>query len=217
MPAYAPLPLRLRTAFIRWRPWAGLCLLAWALLALPLARAQALPDDITELRVERGEAGALLLSAAWRMTLPPLAETALLQGIAVHFVVQAEVLRPRWYWTDKIVARATRQLRLSYQPLTRRWRLVQSSGGEDAAGLGMALGQNFDTLGDALAALQRITRWTVAEPGTLDDGASYAVDLTVRLNTSQMPRPLQFGVLGRSGWNLLLSRSILVPRLEAAP
>lgn len=172
--------------------------------------------EITELRVERAENG-LVLSGGWRMELPALVENALYQGIAVHFSIEAQVVRPRWYWADKTVARTVRHLRLSYQPLTRRWRLVQSAGMPEAAGLGVALGQNFDELADALAALQRIARWQIADAALLDDNASYVVDFQVRLDTSQLPRPLQIGAVGRSSWNLSLSRRIVVPPVEAPP
>ena len=58
-----------------------------------------------------------------------------------------------------MVAEATRYLRLSYQPLTRRWRLSTSSVPFTNSGLGVVLGQNFDELdepvchvaGDSLA------------------------------------------------------------------
>ena len=125
----------------------------------------------------------------------------------MHFVADAQVVRPRWYWSDKTVAHATRHLRLSYQPLTRRWRLTQSSSRDETASQpGLALGQSFDALDDALAALQRLAGWKIAEAAAVEEGATYQVQFQFRLDISQMPRPLQFGAVGRSGWNLALSR-----------
>lgn len=170
--------------------------------------------EITEMRVERTSEG-LLLSAAWRMELSALVENALYQGIAMHFVAEAQVVRPRWYWSDKTVARATRYLRLSYQPLTRRWRLVQASSAQDLTGLGMALGQSFDDLPEALAAMQRLARWKIAEAHDLDDGKAYEVNFQFRLDTSQLPRPLQFGTLGKPGWAVSLSQRLELPAVEA--
>ncbi|AVP58955.1 DUF4390 domain-containing protein [Pulveribacter suum] len=171
--------------------------------------------EITDMRVERTPEG-LLLSAAWRLDLPSLVETALYQGIAMHFVAEAQVLRPRWYWSDRMVARATRYLRLSYQPLTRRWRLVQASSAQDLTGLGMALGQSFDELPEALAAMQRLARWKIAEADELDDERMYEVSFQFRLDTSQLPRPLQFGTLGKPGWAVALARRVELPPAEAA-
>ena len=41
-----------------------------------------------------------------------------------------------------------------------------------------------------------------------------SVQLRFRIDLSQLPRPLQIGALGRSGWNLQLSRTQM---LEDAP
>jgi len=165
-------------------------------------------EGVSDLRLEASD-GGLYLSAALHFELPPLAEDALLKGISIYFVEEAEVLRERWYWTDKAVARATRYLRLSYQPLTRRWRLSQAAVPFSASGLGLgsALGQTYDELGDALAAMQRIARWKIAEIDDIDRNAAHLVHLRFRLDMSQLPRPFQIGAMGRSGWDLMLSRT----------
>ena len=172
-------------------------------------------SEVTELLVEHTE-GGVLLSAGWQMELPLLLENALYQGIALHFIAEAQVLRPRWYWSDKTVAHAMRYLRLTYQPLTRRWRLVQSSTAREAAGGEASLGQTFGDFDEAMAALQRIARWKIADASALEAGASYVVHFQFRLDTSQMPRPLQFGAVGRSNWNVALTRSIELAPTEAS-
>lgn len=180
------------------------CLVAlW--LGAAAARAQG-SGEVTSLQLDHTPQG-LYLSATLQLELPDLVESALYKGISVSFVTEAEVVRQRWYWYDKTVARATRYLRLSYQPLTRRWRLAQSPTAFGASGLGVSLGQNFDELSDALASMQRIARWKIAEPGIIDPRARYQVQLRLWLDLSQLPRPLQIGAMGRSGWNLSLERS----------
>lgn len=191
---------------------AGLLLL-W--LALPAARAQGHGGEVSELQLQRSPEG-LYLSAALQLELPELVRDALLKGISIHFTTEAEVLRERWYWSDKVMAHATRYLRLSYQPLTRRWRLMQSPVPFAATGLGVSLGQNFDELSDALAAIQRVSRWKIAEPGVLDDDSDYTVRFEFRLDLSQLPRPLQIGAVGGSSWNVALSRSVRLPAQEGA-
>lgn len=189
----------------------------WCAMALPaLVHAQP-ATAISELRVERTDEG-LFLSAALQLELPALVEDALYQGIPVFFVAEAEVLRERWYWSDKTVAQAHRYLRLSYQPLTRRWRLQVASAPFTNAGLGVALAQHFDDYDEALAAMQRIGRWKIAEPSELDSGVGHVVQLRFRVDMSQLPRPLQIGALGpRSGWNLLVARSQRLPAEHPAP
>lgn len=196
------------------RLWLLFCMCFW-LFAPGLAPAQTGPvtgtggvEGVSDLRLEASD-GGLYLSAALHFELPPLAEDALLKGISIYFVEEAEVLRERWYWTDKAVARATRYLRLSYQPLTRRWRLSQAAAPFSASGLGLgsSLGQTYDELGDALAVMQRIARWKIAEIDDIDRNAAHLVHLRFRLDMSQLPRPFQIGAMGRSGWDLVLSRT----------
>ena len=184
--------------------------------ACPPVAAQ-VPGEVVQMQLERTGEG-LLLSAGLRFELPELVEDALRKGIPMYFVTEAEVLRERWYWSDKTVAQAQRYLRLSFQPLTRRWRLNVSSTPFTNAGLGMALGQSFEDYAEALAALQRLSRWKVAEATDVDDDARYVVQLRFRLDLSQLPRPFQIGAVGpRSGWNLLVSRTQALPPLPTPP
>ncbi|HWI81579.1 DUF4390 domain-containing protein [Ramlibacter sp.] len=178
----------------------ALCLLA---LAAP-AQAQSGNAEITQLRLERSEEG-LLLSANVRFDLPPVIEDALAKGIPMFFVAEAVLFRDRWYWYDKQVVTAARHMRLSFQPLTRRWRLVVSS--SPIGNSGLALGQTFDTRDEALAAVQRIYRWKVAEPGDIDAEGRHNVDFRFRLDVSQLPRPFQIGAVGQADWSISAMRN----------
>jgi len=129
----------------------------------------------------------------------------------MFFVMEAQVRRDRWYWSDRVVAEATRYLRLSYQPLTRRWRLSTSSVPFTNSGLGVVLGQNFDELDEALSAMRRVIRWRIGDADVLEPNAAHTVQLRFRLDMSQLPRPLQIGAVGRSDWNLLVFRSQRLP------
>lgn len=164
------------------------------------------PAEVVGVRLERAD-DSLSLSASLDFTLPELAVDALQKGIPMFFVMEAQLLRERWYWSDKMVAEATRYMRLSYQPLTRRWRLNTSNVPFTNSGLGVVLGQNFDDLDEALSAMQRVSRWRIGPSDALDVDAAHTVQLRFRLDMSQLPRPLQIGAVGRSDWNLLVSRS----------
>lgn len=185
--------------------------LAWLLLAAGLwgAAMPAQANEITALRLERsGE--ALLVSAQIRFELPAVIDEALQKGIPMFFVAEATLLRDRWYWYDKEVASASRYMRLSYLPLTRRWRLLVSSAPVGQAGL--ALGQNFESRDEALAAIQRISGWKIADAGEVEIDSRHHISLRFRLDTSQLPRPFQIGAVGQSEWNISASR---VQRLSA--
>lgn len=171
----------------------------------PLVGAEPATESL-ELRVYSSSDG-LHLSTELPVDLPRAIEDALHQGIPLFFVVEAQVLRQRWYWSAQTVAQTVRHIRLSYQPLTRRWRLVVSPSSIDRSGLGVMPGNNYDSLEEALAAMKRIARWKVADAPALEAGEHYAVQLRFRLDTSQLPRTLQVGILGRSSWNLVLQGS----------
>lgn len=164
--------------------------------------------SISTLQVERGE-GAVFLNAQLTFDLPAPIEDVLLKGIPLFFVAEAEVRRDRWYWYDKKLAIATRQIRLAYQPLTRRWRLnVSNSSGSSGSGLGGGLPQYFDTLTEALSKVQRISRWRIVELAELDPDVLHTVELSFKLDISQLPRPFQIGLIGQTDWNISTSKSI---------
>ena len=183
-------------AAARWLLAGCLCaLLAWG-------HGAASATEITQLRVERAEDG-IYLSASFRFELPPVIEDALLKGIPMFFVIEADIYRDRWYWTDPHVASAARTVRLGYQPLTRRWRINIASGLiTSSAGLRAALNQNYDTLPEALSAIQRVAHWKIAETSDVDADAVHKLDFSFRLDLSQLPRPFQIGVAGQRDWNV---------------
>lgn len=182
------------------------CVLALAGAPKPV-HAQANPLEIAQLRVERADDG-LFLTAQIKLELPSIVEDALHKGIAMFFVAEAELLRDRWYWYDHKVTVAAKHIRLAYQPLTRRWRLNMSPEPIRNVGLGVSFSQNFDSLEDALQAVQRISRWKIAEASALEADARHNIEFRFRLDMSQLPRPFQIGVVGQSDWNLVASRNV---------
>jgi hypothetical protein len=182
--------------------------LSLALLVLALffhagaARAQTAPAEIAQLRLERSDEG-IFLNAQLRFELSAAVQDALRKGIPVYFVAQAHLLQDRWYWSDKKLASATRQLRLSYHPLTRRWRLSVTQG----VNPGAALNQNFEELPEAMAALTHLSRWKIAESAEIDPDARYTVDFSFRLDLSELPRPFQIGLLGQTDWTVSVAKN----------
>jgi len=170
-----------------WRLW----VLWWALALASCFALVARAAEAPALTLERTSDG-LYLSARAPLDLPPALEDALHRGVPVHFVWQAELRRSRWYWTDQRLAQTVRTVRVVYQPLTRRWRVSLGSGPMSETGLTNALHQNLDTLDDALAAVRRVTRWRVANPSDLDDGAD-KLEVQFRLDAGLLPRPFQIG------------------------
>ena len=148
------------------------------------------------------------LSAIVQFELPPVVEDALSKGIALFFVVEADIYRDRWYWTDRRVASATRTIRLAFQPLTRRWRVNIVTGLiNNSAGLRATLNQNYETLAEAMSAVQRLSRWRIADNPEIDVDSVHTLDFNFRLDLSQLPRPFQIGVAGQRDWSISVQKN----------
>jgi len=185
-------------------------MLAWVFLlaALPTHAQEADPGKprVSLLRLERSAEG-IMLFANLRLELSPAVEDALTKGIPMVFLAEADVVRQRWFWTDKKVASAQRHMRLAFQPLTRRWRLNVASGPITNNSLGLALNLSFDSMEEALSTLLRITAWKIADAGAIDADATLRVDFRFSLDMNQLPRPFQIGAFGQSDWNIFTTAS----------
>ncbi len=189
----------------------SLCLLGFWLLAA-LAHAQN-TTDISQFQVERID-DEIVLSAQLDFELPAAVEDALLKGIPLFFVTELDLLRERWYWYDKKLNTRERHIRLTYQPLTRRWRLVVMAGTGDGGRLGLTLNQSFNTLPQALMGIKRLSRWKVADVSELDAKLKYRVEFRFRLDLNQLPRPFQIGAIGQSDWNIAATISAPLPNIS---
>lgn len=199
------------TAFIThcWKntrlEWAGLLFGIALLLAWPVAaRADTAAAEVVQLRLERAGDG-IALSAAVQFDLPIAVQDALLKGVPVFFVAEADIFRERWYWMDRKVASAARHMRLAFHPLTRRWRLSVAAGSMAGAASEAVLSRNFDALDEAMAAVQRVSGWRIAELADMAPEGAYRMEFRFRLDLSQLPRPLQIGVLGQADWSIATS------------
>lgn len=148
----------------------------------------------------RREDGSVMLDFDLRVTLSAAAEDALRRGLPLYFTAQATLLRARWYWRDERVARVERQWRVSFQPLTGVWRVSLGS-----------IGQSHSRLEDALAAVSRLARWEIAEGQRVNASDRHYAEFSWRLDTGQLPRPMQFGIGGGGDWALGVERTL---RLE---
>jgi hypothetical protein len=169
-----------------------------ALLTYGPAALAAGPVEVLRVAAHRAADG-VYVDLETRFDLPGSVEEALQKGVALYFTAEADLRRPRWYWRDADVAHAVRTWRLNFQPLTQTYRV--SFGG---------LSQAYTSLREALHAVQYCSQWRIAEPLAVDDDARYYVEVSYRLDTSQLPRPLQIGLGSQPEWNLTAERTILV-------
>ena len=176
-------------------------LLLMCVLLLQASPAAAQGVELATLKTSRAE-GGLNLEFVARLTLPRPVEEALRSGVPVYFVAEAQLLRSRWYWRDERAARVSRQWRVAYQPLTSTWRVGLSG-----------FNQSYATLAEALNAASSSSGWRLADLAQLDNDKSYTVEFSYRLDTTQLPGPMQFGLGGLAGqgdWAVGVSRVLKV-------
>jgi Domain of unknown function (DUF4390) len=158
--------------------------------------------DLQHLQVQRTD-DALTLSYQVRVDLPKDVEDALMRGVSVVFVARANLYRSRWYWTDKPRVELERRWRLSYQPLTRLWR-VSFDG----------LSQNYHSLREALGVMQKASQWRILEPAPAPDDREHYLEFSFELDREELPRPMQIGLSGQNDWNLSVFKRLPVSLLK---
>jgi Domain of unknown function (DUF4390) len=166
----------------------ALAMLALTLMAMPGLRAEGI--TVRQAALVMAEEG-YFLEADFEILLNPTLEDALNKGVPLYFLLEFEVIRPRWYWLNEKVLSTQQQYRLAYNALTRQYRL----------GIG-SLYQNFAELSEALDFLSRVRRRQVLEPRVLTRGTTYAAGVRMRLDVSQLPKPFQLNALASRDWNL---------------
>ena len=161
-----------------------------------IAVLRAAEPEIASFDLVSNEEG-LLLSYNINMELSRSVDEALSKAVPLFFVAEADVFRSRFYWRDLRVGYAVRRWRIVFQPLTSTYRVTFDGG----------LSQNYLSKAEALDAIGRSARWKVAEPGQVDDGNRHYIEFSFRLDTAQLPRPLQIGIGGQADWSLSVRRN----------
>ena len=163
-------------------------LLVFAHAFAPTAHADTFAVKFAEMRLDDD---AYVLNAEFDLAVNATLEEALQKGVPLYFVFEFELLRPRWYWLDEKTLSFSTQYRVSYNALTRQYRL--------ASGL---LGQSFDGIDEVERFLSRVTSRTVATRGELTIGVRYEAAVRLRLDVNALPKPFQVNALASREWSL---------------
>jgi Domain of unknown function (DUF4390) len=174
------------TTFLRHSLWGLACLISVCMTDL----AQAQGIKVKQAELEKVES-AWLLNANFGIELPPGIENALKKGVTLHFLVQFELTRSRWYWFDEKVVSVQRQVRLSHQPLINQYRI-------NAGGLAL----NANSLAEALRIAGTIGGWSVIEANAIDADKQYEAALRMTLDLGKLPKPFQVDALNSRDWSL---------------
>lgn len=130
------------------------------------------------------------LSADFPAPLTRSLADAVSRGVPLYFVLEFELHRPRWWWTDELVAERSATWRLAYHALTLQYRLTRDG-----------VIQPFDSLDEALRALARVRGWRVFDASQVGPGVVYDAQVRLRLDSSQLPKPFQITGLTNRDWN----------------
>ncbi len=175
-----------------------LAVLAITLLLPAAATAEGIAVRKAEIRMtEEG----YQLAANFDIRLSFLVEQALTHGITLNFVSEFSLTRSRWYWLDEVASKTEQTTKLSYSALTRQFRIKRGN-----------LFQNFANLEDALrvlgnqssspipAGLLNMSSGYIAS--LLSSNPNYTAYARMRLDVSQLPKPLQVNALTNDEWKL---------------
>lgn len=163
------------------------------------------------------------LSANFEIRLSILLEQALTHGISLNFISELTLTRSRWYWFDEVTSKTEDTTKLSYNALTRQYRIKRGT-----------LFQNFASLDDALKALGNQTSEAIPEElfnkssgyitSLLSSKPNFTAYARMRLDVSQLPKPLQVNALTSDDWKLdsdgyswMLAPEEIVKARELAP
>ncbi len=171
------------------------------LLALWLGISAVCAEGISVRKTEaRLSDGSYQFSADFDISLNFVVDQALTRGVPLYFISEFSLIRPRWYWMDEVIVKNEQTAKLSYNKLTRQYRITRGS-----------LFQNFSSLGDAL----RIISHQSATPidaalfqknegyisSLLPQKGDYIAATRMRLDVTQLPKPLQVNALATQDWN----------------
>lgn len=163
--------------------------IAALLLTALVSSADAAGISIAKAGLRRAE-GYYQPVADFNVTASSIVQRALTHGVPLYFTCEFELVRKRWYWLNKVVVHDEQSIRISYNALTRQYRISHGT-----------LYQNFSTLDEALRVLghqvfQRIPA------STLNSGENFIASVRMNLDFSQLPKPLQINALINTDWEM---------------
>lgn len=131
------------------------------------------------------------VSAEFDINFSQSLEDALNKGIPLNFVVEFELTRPRFYWFDESIAGVRQNIRVSYHALTRQYWLNANT-----------VQKSFGSLSEVKRELSRLRDWQVVDRSLLKKRLNYEAALRMKLDISQLPKPLQVNALASKEWSM---------------
>ncbi len=161
-------------------------------LLLASHAAQAGDFDVRTANLRETAAG-WVLTARVDYALTRKAIEALESGVELTFRVELAASRLRRWWFDPEVIEVTRDWRLAYDALTKRYRVTYPDGRESTS---------HATLFGALNAIGRVQELPVGPPDAIDARRRYDVAVRAVLDQQTLPGPLQLIAFWDDGFSL---------------
>lgn len=155
--------------------------------------------------VVRLQDDAYVMDAEFDFSLTAPLEEALVRGTPLYFVLETDVTRSRSYWFDEHVNSPQSVRRLTFAALTNSYRVD--------TGRAVGTPASYPTLDEALRQIRLVRGRTLLERREFRSGERYEVSLRLKLDTTQLPKPLQVNTLVSREWSLSSDwyRVILTP------
>jgi len=163
-------------------------------LASPQVAAEAIAVKSAVLRAQDE---SYVVDAEFDFSLPAPLEQALLRGTPLYFVLETEVTRNRSYWFDERINSPQSVRRLTFHALTNSYRVD--------TGHSVSTSGNYATLDEALRQIRLVRGRALLDRRELRSGERYDVSLRLRLDTTQLPKPLQVNTLVSDWYRVVLS------------
>jgi hypothetical protein len=172
----------LRVGGIRW------AVLLAVMFAVPVVHAQGIA--LKSAKVEAVDEG-WQVDAEFDIQFSPKLEEAVNRGVPLYFVLDFEMSRPRWYWFDEKPVRFSQTYKISYTPLLRQYRLSVGN-----------VYQNFTTFEEVTRVLSKLRGVAIADHNAIKKDSAYQASVRLRLDTAQLPKPLQLNAIASRDWSL---------------
>jgi hypothetical protein len=154
------------------------------ILATGLAGGFVRANDAASASVQRIEplvvSGQLMLDVDLNVQLNDRMKQALSRGVPLTFSVELEISEPRWWWFDKTIVDTSLQRRLSFNTLTRVWRV--------STGDFSVIAASYEK---AIELLSTVRNWPVVLSDRFEPEQTYVGAIRIRLDNAELARPLQ--------------------------
>lgn len=142
--------------------------------------------------------GRMSVSSRFQTELPQPLQQVLQKGVPLHFTLNYRLSAPTFaayrFKLGQIIGSGDNvSYKLSYHPLTNRYRVSVGT-----------FSSEYASLDTALRGIGAIANWQVLPKGTLDGAETGEVKAEIRLtlSTSQLPKPFQINSLTSKNWQL---------------